>query len=326
MDRLQDTVVVIAGASSGIGRAAAHAFAREGARLVLAARREGALEEVAEDCRAAGADAIVVPTDITDPDAVRALADRAVASFGTIDVWIANAGTGAVGRFDETPVDAHRRTIEIDLLGHVYGAHAALSVFRRNGRGVFIANVSIGAWTPTPFAASYAAAKAGLNGLLESLRAELVEEPGIAVCGVYPSFVDSPGLSHGANYTGRELDAGSPFMHDPEEVAAVMVDVALTPRPRAIVGVETRLARLGHAIAPGLMESIAGRSFHRHFRNAPPGSTTDGNLFRPVEAGQGVHGGFKTPLPGWIAPAMVAGLTVAAAAAWAGMVRGGSRR
>lgn len=325
MDSLQQAVVVIAGASSGIGRAAALAFAREGARLVLAARREGALEEVAEECRAAGADAIVVPTDVTDPDAVKALADRAVATFGTIDVWIANAGTGAVGRFDETPVDAHRRTIEIDLLGHVYGAHAALAVFRRNGRGVFIANVSIGAWTPTPFAASYAAAKFGLNGLLESLRAELVEEPGIAVCGVYPSFVDSPGLSHGANYTGRELDAGSPFMHDPEEVAAVMVDVARNPRPRAIIGIETRLARLGHAIAPGLMESIAGRSFHRHFRKAPPGPETDGNLFRPVEKGRGVHGGFKTPLPGWIAPALVAGLTVAAATAWAGMAKGGSR-
>lgn len=127
----QGQVVVILGASSGIGRATALSFARSGGALVLAARSACALETVAAECRQLGAETLAVPTDATDADAVRSLADGAVERHGRIDVWFNNVGTGAVGAFDATPVEAHRRVVEANLLGGIHGAHAVLPHFRR---------------------------------------------------------------------------------------------------------------------------------------------------------------------------------------------------
>jgi len=321
MNDLQGASVVLTGASSGIGRATAQGFARQGARLVLAARRGGLLEEVAEECRALGGEAVAVPTDVTDADAVRALARRALEAYGGIDVWVNNAGTGAVGRFEETPVEAHRRVIETNLLGPLYGSHAVMPLFRRQGRGVLITTVSVGAYAPAPYAAAYAASKFGLEGLLESLRAENGDMPGIQVCGVYPSFTDTPGIRHGANYTGHELEPESAFYDDPEDVAETIVAVAMKPRPRTTVGALAKLALLGHAVAPRLMERIGGYGARRHFSRTPPAPVSDGNLFEPMEEGRGVHGGFLRPAPLWASPVVMAGVAVAAAAAYTSLRR-----
>lgn len=325
MDSLQGAVVVIAGASSGIGRATAQGFARQGARLVLAARREGLLEEVAQECRALGAEAMAAPTDVTDAGAVRRLADRAVEAFGGIDVWVNNAGVGAVGRFEETPVEAHRRVIETNLLGPLHGAHAVLPIFLRQGHGVLINTISVGAYAPAPYAAAYAASKFGLEGLVESLRAELGDEPGIHVCGVYPSFTDTPGMMHGANYTGHALEPEGPIYDDPEDVAETIVALALRPRSRVTVGALAKLALLGHAVAPRVMEAVAGYGARRHFSRTPPAPVSDGNLFEPVEEGRGVYGGFNRPPPAWAAPAVLAGVAAAAAAAYVGLARRNTR-
>ncbi|CAO3435369.1 SDR family oxidoreductase [Azospirillum endophyticum] len=326
MRDLNGAVVVVAGASSGIGRATALAFAKEGARLALAARREELLEEVAEECRGLGAGAVAVPTDVTDAEAVKRLADRAVEAFGSIDIWIANAGVGAVGRFEDTPVEAHRRVIETNLLGPLHGAHAVLPLFRRQGHGTFIATVSVGAFAPAPYAAAYSASKFGLDGMLDSLRAELVDSPGLHVCGVYPSFTDTPGMMHGANYTGHALSPEGPIYDDPDDVAATMVAVARRPRARAMVGALAPLSRIGYAVAPRLVEKVAGYGMHRHFGRQPPASPSDGNLFRPVEEGRGVTGGFYRPPPAWLSPVLVAGAAVAAIAAYRSLGRGPDRR
>ena len=170
--RLQGQLVVITGASSGIGRATAKAFACQGARLVLAARDEQALFEVLDECTECGTDALVVVTDVTRSEQVEALAVRAAEfGHGRIDIWINNAGVGAVGSFDQTPLPAHEQVIQTDLLGYLRGAHAALPYFKAQGRGILINTLSVGSWVAQPYAAAYSASKFGLRGLTEALRA-----------------------------------------------------------------------------------------------------------------------------------------------------------
>ncbi|CAM3432401.1 3-oxoacyl-[acyl-carrier-protein] reductase [Bordetella sputigena] len=291
MQTESNLTVVLTGASSGIGYATAQAFARTRANLVLAAREPAALERAAETCRRAGGTALAVPTDVTEPDQVLALAERAIQAYGRIDVWINNVGTGAVGRFEEVPVQAHRRVIEANLLGHMYGSHAVLPHFRRQRRGVLINMISVGGWAAAPYAASYVASKFGLRGFSESLRAELADVPGVAICEVYPTFVDTPGVRHGANYSGKRLRPAPPML-DPRQVAAALVTLARRPRPSTLLGSVAWPARVAHTLAPDLSAGITRRIMDMAFRAAKPAPITEGNLYSP-STGHGIDGGYR---------------------------------
>ncbi|MGE0719927.1 MAG: SDR family oxidoreductase [Alphaproteobacteria bacterium] len=294
--------VVITGASSGIGEATAHAFARQGARLAIAARDADALARVARRCMAIGSpQVLVVPADITDAAAVKRLADRAVRELGRIDVWFSNVGVGAVGSFQDTPIAAHEQVIRANLVGHVNDAHAALPVFLRQGHGVFINMISLGAFAPAPFAAAYTASKYGLRGFSEALRGELAQHRGIHVCDVYPSFIDTPGLMHGANYLGRALTAPPP-VYDARRVARAVVRLADDPRPTTVVGAFAQLARLGHFLAPETTTRLAAAFMRAYFRRARPAPVSDGNLFAPPAQAGGIDGGLRRrPGPGQVA-------------------------
>jgi NAD(P)-dependent dehydrogenase (short-subunit alcohol dehydrogenase family) len=135
---LRGAVVVITGASSGIGRAAALEFAERGSRLVLAARGVEPLSTAVSECEARGAEAIAVPTDVRDETAVGKLAQAAVSRFGCLDVWVNNAGVIAYGRFEQVPSEVFRVVIETNLMGQVNGSRAALTHFRRQGQGTLI--------------------------------------------------------------------------------------------------------------------------------------------------------------------------------------------
>lgn len=174
-------VVVITGASSGIGRLTARRLARRGARVVVAARDLDALEETAAGCRADGGDALVVVTDVSDPDAVAALARRAEEAFGRIDAWINNAGVMAYGRFDEVPMAAQHQVLGTNLLGAVHGASEAMARFVDQGHGLLVNVSSLYGEMTTPFVSSYVTSKFGLLGFSRVLRRDYRTEPRISV-------------------------------------------------------------------------------------------------------------------------------------------------
>jgi short-subunit dehydrogenase len=314
MDDLNDIAVVITGGSSGVGRATAHAFARRGANVVLTARAAGPLEDAAAECEALGGRAVAFPADVTSPDAMRRVADVAVGHFGGLDVWVNNAGLGAVGRFHEVPIEAHRRVVETNLIGYLHGAHAALPHFIEQEQGVLINNVSIGGFIPTPYAASYAASKFGVRAFSNSLRQELRAWPDIHVCAVYPFFMDTPGVQHGANYTGRALQPAPP-VYAPEKTAEAIVNLAERPRRQVMVGAIARLAKLEYQLAPRLVEWGLARFTEAYLSRAEPSPVTAGNLYEPMPEQAGLHGGWRWSLPrGATGAALTLGLIGAVAA------------
>ena len=286
--------VVITGASSGIGQATAEAFAREGKRLVLAARDADALETVAARCRESDSAVLTVAVDIGDAAQVRSLAEAANAFGPGIDLWFSNVGVGAVGKFTEVPIEAHERIIRSNLIGHMNDAHAVLPIFQAQRRGVFVNMISVGGLAAAPYAAAYCASKFGLRGFSESLRAELSEYPDIHVCDVYPSFVDTPAIGHAGNYTGKTLTAPPPLL-DPRTVAAAVVRLADHPRDTVMLGSPTWAGRLAHSVSSSLTSRSAKLVFDRYFARADAAAITSGNLFDAPGDGARIDGGLRRP-------------------------------
>ena len=316
---LKNAVVVITGASSGIGEATALAFARQGSRLVIAARDPDALNAVAEDCRRLGGQAMAVETDVTDPAAVKRLAEQAM-TWDKIDVWVSNVGVGAVGRFQDTPIEAHDQIIRANLIGHMNDAHAVLPVFLQQGHGIFVNMISLAGFAAAPFAAAYSASKFGLRGFSEALRAELADQPDIHICDIYPAFVDTPGISHGANYVGRKLSAPPPLV-DPRDVADAIVAVTQRPKATTTVGSVTNAARLAHLLAPNLATRIVGRFMASYFRRASRVAQSSGNVFAAPSVAGGIDGGMRSRNALAGRPLVIALLAVAALAGGAAAAR-----
>jgi short-subunit dehydrogenase len=283
--------VVLTGASSGIGRATAQALAARGANLALAARDPGTLRLVADECRAQGARVLIVPTDVSEAAAVGALARAAIDRFGHIDVWINNVGVGAVGLFDQVPLALHRRVIESNVIGHMNGAHVALAHFRERRRGTLINMISLGGWVPLAYAAAYSASKFALRGFTEAIRAEMSALPDVHVCAVYPTFVDSPGVAHGANRVGKHLRPPPPML-DPRAVAQAIVGLVDAPRATVMVGRAGAPARMAHALAPELTGRIGRWAVERALDHARPEDLSNGNLFEPSR-NTAIDGGYR---------------------------------
>jgi NAD(P)-dependent dehydrogenase (short-subunit alcohol dehydrogenase family) len=287
----EGTVVVITGASRGIGRATARLFAERGASVVLAARSEGALLEAAAECEVLGGRALAVPADVAEWGSVEGLARRAVEHFGRIDVWVNNAVLAAVGRLEEVPPEANRRVVEANLLGYIHGAQAALPRFREQGSGVLI-NMSSGfGLVGAPYAAAYTATKFAQLGLAQALRGEL-RGSGVDVCTIMPGGVDTPAYRLAANYSGRAAGPKG-FLASPEKIARVVVRCAERPRPEVVVGNSVRTLRLAHALAPRIVERTVARTIERGFLHQEPEEPSPGNLHEPSSEWVAADGGFN---------------------------------
>ncbi|MBJ2121799.1 SDR family NAD(P)-dependent oxidoreductase [Arthrobacter sp. MSA 4-2] len=228
-------VVVITGASSGIGRATAHAFAGNGARLVLASRSPESLGDVVAECAALGARAVAVPTDVTREADVEALMEAALRAYGHVDAWIGCASTYSYGTFEDTPSAVFRRIVETTLFGQVHGARAVLPHFRAQGRGTLVLVGSVFSKVSAPYISPYVTGKFGLLGFAEVLRHEYRDAPQISICAVLPATIDTPIYQHAANYTGREVHPLPPVVA-PERVARAIVRTVRRPRPVRVVG------------------------------------------------------------------------------------------
>lgn len=286
-------VVVIVGASSGIGRATAHAFAARGASLMLAARRGDVLDQVVRECGDLGARAVGVQTDVTDPEQVEALAEAAKRAFGGFDVWINAAGVMSFGRVEETPSDVLARIVQVNLTGHLYGAQAALQHFRARGRGVLINTGSVLGVVGQPFSAAYVATKFAIRGLSEALRQEVQGQGDIHVCTVSPAAIDTPIYQRAANYMGREL-LPIRLLYPARVAARACVRLADRPQRELLAGGGFgHLTVLGKMLAPSLAESFTGLAVRLMEIGHRAAGATTGNVFDPVRDGLEVSGGWR---------------------------------
>jgi short-subunit dehydrogenase len=291
MGQLHGAVVAITGASSGIGWASALAFARRGARPVLAARSPDALHELAVACEREGVAALAVPTDVADEAAVTALANAAMDRFGRIDVWVNNAAVGVYGRFEDVPPAEFRRVVETNFFGYVYGARAVWPHFQRQGHGVLINNASVLGRAAGPYFSAYNASKFAVCGFTESLRQEVLGSD-VHVCLVVPASIDTPFYQHAGNYSGRRPKALTP-VYDAQQVASAIVACAERPRREVQVGQAATLMTLLHTLSPSLYERMMRRQFEVDAFETTPASPSPGSLFEPRPPLGAVSGGWQ---------------------------------
>lgn len=287
--KLSEQVVVIMGASSGIGREAALRFADQGAKVVVAARGEAKLRSLVQEIETAGGTAVCAPCDVTDREQVRAVCRLAVERFGRIDTWVHCSGVGLWADFDASPAAEWDRVIEVNLIGLANGARAALP-YLRESRGALVAVTSSDGPVALPYQSAYGASKAGAHALLRSLRLEL-ERDGVdvRVTEVMPSGINTPIFDQARTRIGVKPRPPGP-MYQPNVVVNAL-EYAAEHRARQIpVGSAARAAMLGQAVSGPMMDQLirlGGTAMQR--TDEPKAAEAPANLFQPVDVEQRIE-------------------------------------
>lgn len=287
--------VVITGASSGVGRAVAEAFALEGCNVVLAARGKEGLDEVVQLCHDLEVNAVAVPTDVSKEEDVKNLVAKALEYNGRIDYWVNNAGVMASGKFEEIPMETQEQVIKTNLFGYMYSAYNVLPVFKNQKEGVLINNVSIGAFMPAPYSAAYSASKKGIAGLMECLQGEISDFPDVHISNIYPQIQRSTGNSHSAKYSGLDFKV-PPFAADPRDTAAKIVELAKFPRKGMFPDAVSYLLKTAHSIMPSALinTASAGMRMMMKMKNAPD---SPGNILASSSEPHRIYGETVIPVP-----------------------------
>lgn len=289
---LEQATVVLTGASSGIGRAAALRFARRGARLGLCARDPEALAATSAECEAAGAAGVLHRAlDVGEESAVEGFAAAVERRFGRIDVWVNDAGVIAYGSFLEIPSEVFARVIQTNLLGQAHGARAALRRFVAQEQGVLINLSSVWGRVTSPDVSPYVTSKTAVRAFSECLRGELEHLPDVHVTTVAPQAVDTPIFDNAGCYAGRRVRAIPPVL-SPEQVAEGIEACAESPRREISYGRAGRLLEIGHAVAPPLYRRFAHPAFAGGTFGAGPHRSGPGNVLEPAGA-HAIEGGWR---------------------------------
>lgn len=291
MKPIAEQVVVVTGASSGIGRASALAFGKRGARVVLAARNLEALETLAQEIEAGGGQAHVLVTDVAEWDQVQRLADEAVERFGRIDTWLNDAGINEHASVEDMTVEEIGRIIQVNLMGQVHGMKAALGVMRRQRSGTIINMGSAASSRAVPLHAAYVASKHAVAGFTDSLRMELMHENmPINVTLIQPGFIDTPLFLNARSKLGGQ-SRPIPPIYAPEVVADAILFAAQHRRRNIVVGAQAAAGIFLNKLSPSLVDRLMvarGAAFRLQKENRPDDGID--NLFEPSRGTGSAHG------------------------------------
>jgi short-subunit dehydrogenase len=283
---IKDQVIVITGASSGIGLATARMAARRGARVVMAARNHHDLSQVTNEILANGGQAMAVVADVADPDAVDRIGVTALLEFGTIDTWVNNAGLSIYGKLADVPLADKRRLFDVNFWGVVHGCRTAVRLMKDRG-GVLINIGSEVSDVAIPLQGIYSASKQAVKGYTDALRMELDHDRiPIAVTLVKPSSINTPYPEHARSYLREGVPALPPPLYAPEVVAQTILRCAERPVRDVIVGGAGRLqVAMGH-IAPRLTDRFMQRAMFEQQTTQDREQAREGNLDRPQRDGR----------------------------------------
>ncbi|HEY1299583.1 MAG TPA: SDR family oxidoreductase [Stellaceae bacterium] len=285
--------VVITGASAGVGRATARAFAKEGARIGLLARGAERLNATAAEVKEAGGEALVLPTDVADADAVEAAAAAVERAFGPIDIWVNNAMATIFAPVSQITPEEYRRATEVTYLGCVHGTMAALKRMRPRNRGAIVQVGSALAYRAIPLQAPYCGAKHAIRGFTDSLRCELMHENSdVHVTMVQMPALNTPQFDWARNKMGRKTRPMG-TIYQPEVAAEAILFAAHARRREVLVGGSTVEAVWGNKAAPGLLDHLlAWRAVDGQLTDEPADTEKPGNLFASVAGDCAAHGRF----------------------------------